>query len=264
MDATTRLTLAREAARTGGDLANGGFRGPLTVETKENALDSVTEFDHEVQRQITQLLRDENPDAVVVGEEELPDVDTRTTLPERGTAWVVDPIDGTNNFVAGNRIWGCAVAAVEDGEAVAAVNEFPALGDSFAAATGEGAMRNGDPCSVSDRTDPETFTINPIFGLAERDRRKLSEYVTTIAEEFGDSRRFGSSQFALSSVAAGELDAAVSGVQLSPWDTVGGVHMIREAGGTVTDLDGNRWTPDSRGIVASNGEAHDELVAAFD
>ena len=263
MDATTRLTLAREAARAGGELAHGGFRGPLTVETKENELDSVTEFDREVQRHVTHLLRDDEPEAVIVGEEELPDVDTLTVLPESGTAWVVDPIDGTNNFVAGNRIWGCAVAAVEDGEAVAAVNEFPALGDSFAAAD-DGAMRNGEACSVSDRTDPETFTINPIFGLSDYERRKLSEYVGTIAEQFGDSRRFGSSQFALSSVAAGELDAAVSAIQLSPWDTVGGVHMIREAGGTVTDLDGNRWTPAASGIIASNGEAHDELVAAFD
>lgn len=263
MDATTRLTLAHEAARTGGEVAHGGFRGPLTVETKANELDSVTEFDREVQRHVARLLRDDDPEAIIVGEEELPDIETRTTLPERGAAWVVDPIDGTNNFVAGNRIWGCAVAAVEDGDAVAAVNAFPALGDSFAAA-GDGTMRNGDSCSVSDRTDPGTFTINPIFGLSPRDRRKLSEYVGTIAERFGDSRRFGSSQFALSSVAAGELEAAVSGVELSPWDTVGGVHLVRQAGGTVTDLEGNRWQPGASGIIASNGEAHDELVAAFD
>ena len=223
----------------------------------------MTEFDREVQRHVVGMFREDDSDAVIVGEEELPDVETRTSLPESGAAWVVDPIDGTNNFVAGNRIWGCAVAAVEDGDAVAAVNEFPALGDSFAAAD-DGAMRNGEPCSVSDRKDPETFTINPIFGLQPRDRRKLAEYITTIAEEFGDSRRFGSSQYALSSVAAGELDAAVSGVDLSPWDTVGGVHMIREAGGTVTNLDGDRWTPGDAGIIASNGEAHDELVAAFD
>ena len=263
MDASTRLTLAREAARTGGDLAEGGFRGPLTVETKANELDSVTEFDREVQRHVTRLLRDDDPDAVIVGEEELERIETRTSLPDSGAAWVVDPIDGTNNFVAGSRIWGCAVAAVEDGEAVAAVNEFPALGDRFAAAD-DGAMRNGEPCSVSDKTNPETFTIDPIFGLSERNRRKLSEYVGIIAENFGDSRRYGCSQFVLSSVAAGELDAAVSGQQLSPWDTVGGAHLVREAGGTVTDLEGNRWTPEADGIIASNGEAHDELVAAFD
>ena len=263
MDASTRLTLADEAARTGGELARGGFRGELTVESKENAMDSVTEFDREVQRRIAGMLREEDPDATIVGEEDLPDVETRTTVPESGDAWIVDPIDGTNNFVVGNRVWGVAVSAVEDGDCVAAVNEFPSMGDSYAAGAGE-TTRNGEPCSVTDRADPETFTINPIFGLSPHHRRKLSEYVDVIADEFGDSRRFGSSQFALSSVAAGELDAAVSGVRLAPWDTVGGVHLVRQAGGKVTDLDGERWTPTASGIIASNGEAHDELVAAFD
>lgn len=263
MNATTRLTLAREAARTGGEVAEGGFRGPLTVESKATELDSVTEFDREVQRRVARLLREDEPEAVIVGEEDLPDVETHTTVPDSGPAWIVDPIDGTNNFVAGNRVWGVAVSAVEDGEAVAAVNEFPSLGDSYAAAD-DGTTRNGEPCSVSDRTNSETFSVNPIFGLSAHHRRKLSEYIGIIADEFGDSRRFGSSQFALSSVAAGELEAAVSGVRLAPWDTVGGVHLVRQAGGTVTDLDGERWTPTSEGIIASNGEAHDELVAAFD
>ncbi|GAB7093165.1 inositol monophosphatase [Halolamina litorea] len=263
MDVATRLTLAHEAARTGAAVAEGGFRGEFTVESKKRKLDSVTEFDREVQRRLATLLREDDPDAAIVGEEDLRDVETHSTIPDSGDAWIVDPIDGTNNFVVGNRIWGVAVSAVEGGDAVAAVNEFPALGDTYAAAD-DGTTRNGEPCSVSDTSDPETFTINPIYGLSAHHRRKLSEYVDTIASEFGDSRRFGSSQFALSSVAAGELDAAVSGIRLAPWDTVGGVHLIRQAGGTVTDLDGEPWTPTSAGIIASNGEAHDELVAAFD
>ena len=263
MDTTTRLTLAQEAARTGGELAMGGFRDEFTVESKETELDSVTEFDREVQRRLAGLLRENDDGAAIVGEEELPDVDTRTTIPESGDAWIIDPIDGTNNFVVGNRVWGVAVSAVEGGDCVAAVNEFPSLGDTYAAGS-DGATRNGEPCSVSDRTDPKSFTINPIFGLSPHHRRKLSEYIDIIAEEFGDSRRFGSSQFALSSVAAGELDAAVSGIRLAPWDTVGGVHLVRQAGGTVTGLDGEPWTPTSSGIIASNGEAHEELVAAFD
>lgn len=263
MDADTTLELAREAAEIGGEVASGGFRGPLTVESKANALDSVTEFDREVQRRITALLREHDPDAVVVGEEELPDVASRTTVPDEGEAWIVDPIDGTNNFVNGNRNWGVAVSAAEDGEAVAAVNHFPALGDTYAAGDGE-ATRNGTPCSVSDRTDPETFTIIPIFGFSPEARRLLTEYVEVIGERFGDHRRPGSAQLALSAVAAGELEAAVSAVRLSPWDLVGGIHLIRQAGGRVTDIHGDRWTPGSLGLVASNGAAHDELVAAFD
>lgn len=263
MEATTRLAVAREAARMGAEVAMGGFRGEFTVESKESALDSVTEFDREVQRRVATLLREEDPDAVVVGEEALPDIESRTTVPEQGDAWVVDPIDGTNNFVNGNRNWGVAVGAVEDGQPVAAVNVFPALGDSYAAAGGE-VTRNGDTVTVSDRTEPEEFTINPIFGLSRRHRQKLSEYVDVVAGEFGDHRRFGSAQLALSAVASGELDAAVSAVRLHPWDLVGGVHLVRQAGGTVTDANGNRWEPTSKGLVASNGAIHDTLVDAFD
>lgn len=263
MDATTQLETAREAARTGAEIAMDGFRGEFTVESKESALDSVTEFDREVQRRVATLLRDEEADAVIVGEETLPEIETRTSVPEEGRAWVVDPIDGTNNFVGGNRNWGVAVAAVEDGEPVVAVNEFPALGDTYAVASGD-PWRSGRPCSVSERTVPEEFTINPIFGLSPRHRRMLSAYVETVAEEFGDHRRFGCAQLALSAVAAGELEAAVSAVRLHPWDLVGGIHLVRQAGGTVTDVHGERWTPTSEGLVASNGEAHDQLVDAFD
>ncbi|MEF8801056.1 MAG: inositol monophosphatase [Halolamina sp.] len=263
MDTQTRLSVAREAAVTGAEVAMGGFRGEFTVESKASALDSVTEFDREVQRRIATLLREEKPDAVIVGEETLPNIDTRTTVPEEGDAWVVDPIDGTNNFVGGNRNWGVAVAAVDDGEPVAAVNEFPAIGDTYVAAAG-GTRRSGESCSVSDRTAPEEFTINPIFGLSPRHRRMLSEYVGIVAEEFGDHRRFGCAQLALSAVAAGELEAAVSAVPLHPWDLVGGAHLVRQAGGTVTDIHGDRWTPHAVGLIASNGAAHDRLVDAFD
>lgn len=263
MDATSRLAVARAAAQTGAEVAMEGFRGEFTVESKGTAVDSVTEFDREVQRQITLLLREKEPDAVVVGEESLPDIETRTVVPETGDAWIIDPIDGTNNFVHGNRNWGVAVGAVTDEQPVAAVNVFPALGDTYAAANGT-LTRNGETVSVNDRASPDEFTINPIFGVSRHHRRKLAAYVDTIAEEFGDHRRFGSAQLALSAVASGELEAAISAVQLQPWDIVGGVHHVRRAGGTVTDAFGEPWTPTAEGLVASNGEIHDTLVDAFD
>lgn len=263
MDTTTRLALAREAASAGADLAVEGFRQPVDVETKQGPLDSVTELDRAVQRRVVEVIRDDDPDAKVVGEEDLDDVRTRSVVPDAGVAWVVDPIDGTNNFVAGNRNWGVSLAAVRDGEPIVAVNHFPALGDVYAVADGT-PTRDGEPCEVSDRTDPATFTINPIFGISERHQRKLGEYVGVVSESFGDHRRFGSAQVTLSAVAAGELEAAVSAARLHPWDTVAGVHLVRQAGGRVTDIHGERWTPHAEGLVASNDEAHETLLEAFD
>lgn len=257
------LSLAREAAREGATVAMEGFRSDTDVETKAGPLDSVTELDRAAQRRVVAVLREDDPDATVVGEEELPDVDTVSTVPETGRCWVVDPIDGTNNFVAGNRAWGVAVAAIEDAEPVAAVNRFPALGDVYEVADGE-PTRDGDLCSVSEGTDPGTFTVAPVFGVAPDHQRKLADYVAVIADRFGDVRRFGCAQLTLSAVAAGELEAAVSAARLEPWDTVAGVHLVRQAGGTVTDAHGDRWSPGCEGLVASNGVAHAALVEAFE
>lgn len=266
---TSRLELARRAAEAGATLAMEGFRTPIDVETKSGPLDSVTELDRAVQRRVSDILRLETPDATVVGEETVEGVESVQNVPDSGFAWIVDPIDGTNNYVAGNRNWGVAIGAVEDGEPVLAVNRFPALGDEYEAhdAAGDdppGATRNGDRCSVSARTDASSFTINPIFGVNPSHRRAMADYVDVIVDEFGDMRRFGCAQLALSAVAAGELDAAVSAVRLHAWDTVAGVHLVRRAGGLVTDVHGDRWTPGSEGLIASNGEAHARLVDAFD
>lgn len=263
LEAEDRLSLARKAAKEGATIAMEGFRTNTDVETKAGPLDVVTDLDRAVQRRVVAVLREDDPDVTVVGEEDLPDVDTASTVPETGRCWVVDPIDGTNNFVAGNRAWGVSIAAMVDAEPVAAVNRFPALGDVYEVAVDE-PTRDGEPCSVSARTDPGTFTIAPVFGVAPAHQRKLPDYVDVITERFGDVRRFGCAQLTLSAVAAGELEAAVSAARLEPWDTVAGVHLVRQAGGTVTDAHGDRWSPGCEGLVASNGVAHDTLVESFD
>ena len=90
------------------------------------------------------------------------------------------------------------------------------------------------------------------------------DYNAEIVERFGDMRRFGSAQLTLSMVAEGALDATITNVDCNPWDTVAGVHMVRAAGGTVTDIHGERWHADSEGMVATNGTAHDAVLAAVD
>jgi len=251
-------TLERAAA-DGAERALAAFRGDLDVETKRGPMDAVTAVDREVQSVVTDAVRDARPDAVVVGEED----DAPEAVPDEGEAWVVDPIDGTNNYVAGNRTWAVSVAVVVDGETVAVENRLPALGDDYRLRDGE-ATRNGDTVSASARTDSSTFTVAPVFGLRPRHRRGLRAVCRTVVSEFGDLRRVGCAQAALSMVADGQLEAAVSTVPLHPWDTVAGVALVRAAGGTVTDLDGARWTPASAGMVASNGRAHGDLLAALE
>ena len=256
-DIAERLRVAERAARAGGDVAATGYRDGIEVETKGGKTDVVTQADRDAQRRVIEVVREEYPDDAVVGEEE----NELKEVPERGAAWVVDPIDGTNNFVRDLPLWATSVAAVVDGEPVGAANHLPALGDTYVAGA-ERTTMNGDPVSVSDVSDPKEGVVVPTIWWDFDRRDEYAACLRACVERFGDMRRFGSAQAVLSFVAAGQVDAAITNVAPNPWDSVAGVHLVRRAGGRVTDLDGERWRHDSQGMVASNGDCHDAALAA--
>jgi myo-inositol-1(or 4)-monophosphatase len=252
-----RAGTAEVAARAGGAVALELFRSDLDVERKSGKTDVVTRADRKAEAAVLEAIRAEFPDDPVVAEETSGDA----AVPGHGPAWVVDPIDGTNNFVRGIPVWATAVAALEDGEAVAAAVVLPALDDAYVA-DGTGTRRDGEPSSVSDRTDLETFSVTPTVWW---DRTRRDEYAAAAGEivhRFGDLVRFRSAQATLAMVASGALDATFTNRTPSPWDSVAGAFLVSEAGGTVTDIDGEPWRHDSRGLVASNGRRHDEALAA--
>ncbi|VTT85188.1 Inositol-1-monophosphatase [Halorubrum sp. DM2] len=255
-DIDERAAVAEEAARAGAALANEHFRSDIDVETKGED-DVVTEADRAAQRRVIEAIRETFPDDAVVGEEE----DERKTVPDEGAAWVIDPIDGTHNYVRDIPVWATAVAAVVDGEPVAAAIVAPALGDVYTA-TPEGAFRNGDPIAVSDVSDPRRAVVDPTIWWDHDARDEYARACEAIVSRFSDMRRLGAAQVVLPTVAAGGFEGTITNLRANPWDTVAGVFAIRQAGGRVTDLDGNRWRHDSTGLVASNGDLHDEVLAA--
>ena len=270
-DAHHRGALAERAARAGGAVARERFRGELAVETKANKNDVVTDADRDAQAQVVATIREEFPDDPFLCEEELvtrsgPEREMSApravaTVPDSGPAWVIDPIDGTANFVRGLGTWATSVAAVVDGETVGSATYLPSVGDLYGSEP-DRAMRDGTDISVSERTDPETFAVVPVGWWDREDRDVFGRLCTAIVERFGDMRRLGSFQATLASVADGGLEGAICTTPTRPWDTLAGVHMVRQAGGTVTDLRGERWHNDSLGLVASNGAAHEELLSA--
>lgn len=265
-DAYHRAALAERAARAGGAVARQRFRGEQTVETKANKNDVVTESDRDAQAQVVATVREEFPSARFLCEEELvrrtgPETTAPKSVdsvPSNGDSWVVDPIDGTANFVRGIRTWTTSVAAVSDGTTVGSATYLPVSGEFYGAGP-DSLTRDGETMSVSQRTDPETFAVVPVGWWNER--AEFGRLCTAIGERFGDLRRIGSFQATLALVAAGALDGAVCTTPTNPWDTMAGVHMIRRAGGTVTGLDGEPWRHDSLGLVASNGTAHEAFLA---
>lgn len=280
-DVRQRTALVERAARAGGAVARDAFRGPLTVDTKADKNDLVTDADRETQRQIVHTIAEEFPDEPFVCEEE-PDTEAIETaengsnsppsqrtgpmveaVPDTGPCWVVDPIDGTANFARGSVLWASSVAAVVDGETVAAATYLPAVQDIYTAGP-DSATRNGQRLVVSDRTDPETFAVALVAAWSADRSERFGGLARTINQRFGDSRRYGTLQGTLGFVASGELEAAVTTEPTTAWDTLAGVKLVRSAGGVVTDLHGDHWTIGSDGLVASNGEAHEELLAAVE
>jgi myo-inositol-1(or 4)-monophosphatase len=252
-----RVSVARRAAEVGAAVAVDRFRSGIDVKRKANKTDVVTAADHDAQAAVIDVLREAYPDDAIVGEE----AGALKRVPASGAAWVIDPIDGTNNYVRGTRLWGTAVAAVRDGSPVAGVTNMPALGDVYWT-DGDRTYRNGDQVTVSDRTDPETCAVTPTMWWNFDARDQYERACAAIVERFGDLRRIGCAQAELAGVAEGSLDGVVTNIRSNPWDTLAGVAMVRAAGGTVTDLDGDRWQHDSKGLVASNGNVHDSVLAA--
>lgn len=258
---TDRIEHLEPVARAGAEVALAEFRTGITPETKGgvdrvvNPGDVVTAVDRDAQRAILEAIDERFPADTIVAEEE----DTRKTVPDSGTVWVIDPIDGTYNFVRGIPMWATAVAVVVDGTAAGAVTIAPATETTYFADRTR-TTRNGTPVSVSDRTDPETFgvayTVVPSLG----DRATYTDGVKAMFTRFGDVRRIGSLHIALALIAAGGLEGIVTPAVVSPWDSIGGVHLVRQAGGMATDLTGEPWRPGSSGLVVSNGTAHEEFL----
>ncbi|MFB6080303.1 MAG: inositol monophosphatase [Haloferacaceae archaeon] len=257
VDADGRAALATAAARAGAAAALDRFRSGVAVETKATKNDLVTEADRSAQRRVVERLRSSVPDEPVVGEEG----EGSKAVPETGPAWVVDPIDGTANYVRGLGIWTTSVAAVVDGAPVAAASVLPATGDDYTA-DGTESRHNAEPTGVSDRTDPETFAVSVLGWGPSADRSAYADLAATVIDRFGDVRRLGSMQAALAFVASGQLDAAITTGRPHPWDSIAGAHLVDRAGGRVTDGEGRPWRHDSDVLVASNGRAHGAVLDA--
>lgn len=266
-DETLRAAMAERAARAGAVVAMERFREPLAVETKANKTDLVTAADRDAQQQIIATIRQEFPHATFVCEEDSRPpgsedaIELADGIPETGRAWVVDPIDGTSNYVRGIRFWGTSVAAIADGEPVGVATYMPAEEDIYTAGP-ESVSLNDTTLAVSERSDPETFAVGLIGWWPGERTAQYTALFEAVNERFGDMRRLGCMQGVLALVAAGSLEGAIMPETPHPWDAIAGVHLIRRAGGTVTDIYGDRWHHGATGLVASNGECHDAMLEA--
>jgi myo-inositol-1(or 4)-monophosphatase len=226
------LTLALDVAREAGELLLRGRAAGVTAEsTKSSPTDVVTALDRASEELVATRLREARPDDGLLGEEGSDDRGTS------GVRWIVDPIDGTVNFLYNLPNWAVSLAAEVDGEVVAGVVLAPALGRTYTALRGGGAALDGVPLRVSAVDSLPMALVGTGFGYTVPRRTAQINVLTRVIPKVRDIRRMGAASLDLCAVAAGTLDAYYER-GLKPWDHAAGGLVATEAGAVVGGLDG--------------------------
>jgi myo-inositol-1(or 4)-monophosphatase len=254
LDLEALLAAALDAAAAGGAIVREAFGAAVDAREKAPG-DWVSQADTDSERAVRRRLTAAAPGIPVHGEEEGGD---RSRL-----GWLVDPLDGTANFLHRFPVVGVSVALIEDGQPVVGVVDAPLLGDTYTARRGGGAQRNGRPVRVSDRPAGQAILATGTPFRAKDTR--LPEYLGVFERAlraFEDLRRPGAASLDLAWTAAGTFDGYFEAA-LGPWDVAAGALLVREAGGIVTDWHGDpdAWLR-SGDIVAAPPALHERVLAA--
>ncbi len=251
------LALAVRLAEAAGDLLVGQRPDRLQIGTKSTPTDVVTEMDRAAERLILDGIRRARPDDAVLAEE------SGGGSGVSGVRWLVDPIDGTVNYLYGIPDFAVSIAAEVDGEVAVGVVHDPSKRLTYSAVRGAGSRCNGAPLSCSAVTELAQTLVATGFGYAASDRARQAQVLTRVLPRVRDIRRIGAAALDLCSVAAGRVDAFYER-GLSPWDLAAGALVAREAGVRVEGLHGR--PPGSELVIAAPPAVfdalHDLLAAA--
>jgi myo-inositol-1(or 4)-monophosphatase len=222
--------------------------------TSKGARDFVTEVDRTAERMIADILLEAEPSGQIIGEELSP------TLVTGGLVWVVDPLDGTTNFLHNFPSYAVSIAAAIDGVLEAGVVLQVTRNEIYTAARGGGAWLGERRLKVSSIGTPAFALIGT--GVPFKDDSRLEEYLrqfARVAAAASGIRRPGAASLDLADVAAGRFDGFWE-QHLSAWDIAAGTLLIREAGGAVTDFAGRHIGIEHTGVVAGNPAIHEWLL----
>ena len=246
-----------EATRAGAQEILRFFNKSFAVSNKEGINNIVTEADHASEKAILEVIRSQYPDHQILAEE------TGKIQQDSTLKWIIDPIDGTVNFAQGIPLNCVSIGLEKNGEIIMGAVYNPHMNEFFFAEKGMGATLNDQKIRVSDKTEtlksclvtgfPYTY-INQENGPLETFSRFITKGVPV--------RRLGSAAIDLCWVAAGRFDGFYEH-KLEPWDSAAGYLIVEEAGGKVTDQQGNPFSVYKHGLLATNGKIHEEMIAVL-
>lgn len=253
MELSTLGDVAEHAARQGARIITESLHDGIAIAaTKSTPTDLVTTTDRLVETRIIDLLLAHDPNASIIAEESGQHVGTSALQ------WIVDPIDGTTNFVYGISGYNISIAVSLDGEVVAGVVYDPTRGECFRATRNNGATCNAKPIAARQSVDLSQALVGTGFSYNADRRRAQARVVTEIIGSIRDIRRQGAAALDLCSVAAGRLDIYFeSGLQ--PWDLAAGALIATEAGAIVSGLYDE--APSNELVIAAHPKLFDEFQA---
>lgn len=247
------LALAIALATHAGDFLSAGIDEARTdVATKSSVTDMVSEMDRAAEALIVDGLREARPHDAILGEEGASAVGTT------GLRWVIDPLDGTTNYLYGIPAWSVSIGIEADGQPLAGVVRDPSRDDTFSAIAGQGSWRNGARLRPRPVPTLDHALIGTGFGYDAARRAAQAALMPGILPAVRDIRRFGSAALDLCWVACGELDGYFES-GLAPWDMAAGALVASEAGAWVGTVDGSPTLPEM--VVAAPPGLAEPLVA---
>jgi len=246
------LDFARDIAEEGGARLIEGLNSERKISYK-GRVDLVTEMDRENERLLVKRISEKYPSHDILAEE---GSSKNTGSPYK---WIIDPLDGTTNYAHGFGFFCVSVALweKETGPLAAAVHA-PFLRELYEAGRGSGAFLNGRSINVSRVDKIENALLATGFPYDVRESGDNIEHFKTFLMRARGVRRPGSAAIDLCQVAAGRFDGFWE-IKLNPWDTAAGFLIVEEAGGKVSDFDGEVYDPYKKKILATNGHIHEEM-----
>lgn len=247
------LNLAKEAARKAGRILLDNFGRVEDIRHKDTH-DLVTNVDILAERCIISMIRTAFPGHDILSEEE-GEIDNGSI----DYRWIVDPLDGTNNYAAGLHQFGVAVAVQRKGDTIIGVIYLPIYDELYWAVSGKGAYCNGRRLISRKLELDDTFLIFD-SGLAAEPEQKHS-YISALLKIMFGIRIYGVATYNLTAIAA-QRGSVHLFFEPKPWDIAAGALIVEESGGKVTDFDGNRYRLDGKDLIITNGVPHDQILAS--
>ena len=247
------INTALEAAQKAAEIIMGLLN---RAEISEKAINNlVTEADLKSEKAIREIILRDFPDHSILGEEGGGETDT-----EAANLWVIDPLDGTNNFAHGFPFFAVSIAYAENGDVQAGVVLDPVRNEIFQAISGKGAFLNGKRLKVSERRLDQALVVTGFYyDRGEMMRSTLAALQRLFENNIRGLRRTGSAALDMSYVAAGRVDAYVE-YFLSPWDFAASMLILREAGGDCRDAEGKQLSLKSQSIAVCNGVFTEQML----